>query len=348
MSQNTPHGSSYDVVIVGAGIAGSAFAHALSAAALTSRAAPLRIALLERSLAEPDRIVGELLQPAGVAALRSLGLGACLDDIDAVPVHGYAVLDTSETVHIPYPCGAQGRSFHHGRFVQNLRAHAKAARAVDVIEATVTNLIECPLTRRVIGVRARREGAEQKESFFADLVVVADGCFSNFRGSVMEGSAISKRSVVRGNFVGAVLEDVSLPIPQHGTVALVKGHGPVLLYQISEHDTRILIDVKNPLPSDLKVSKLQLRPFAQRHVISQVLLEHGADALADANSRDDGNQTPLRPVSRAGRFGLGPYSCWSRAGRMLMCETRAELPSSQPWRKDIGITVSVFVAELAN
>ena len=255
MSQHTPHGSSYDVVIVGAGIAGSAFAHALSASALTSRAAPLRIALLERSLAEPDRIVGELLQPGGVAALRSLGLGSCLDDIDAVPVHGYAVLDAGEIVHIPYPSGAQGRSFHHGRFVQNLRAHAKAAPGVDVIEATVTNLIECPLTRRVIGVRARREGEEQKEAFFADLVVVADGCFSNFRSSVMEGSALSKRSVVRGNFVGAVLEDVSLPIPQHGTVALVKGHGPVLLYQIGEHDTRILIDVKNPLPSDLKVSK---------------------------------------------------------------------------------------------
>ena len=158
MSQNTPHGSSYDVVVVGAGIAGSAFAHALSAAASTSRTAPLRIALLERSLAEPDRIVGELLQPGGVAALRELGLGACLDGIDAVPVHGYAVLDAGETVHIPYPSGAQGRSFHHGRFIQNLRAHAKAAPGVDVIETTVTDLIEWSLTRRrrVIGVRARR------------------------------------------------------------------------------------------------------------------------------------------------------------------------------------------------
>jgi squalene monooxygenase len=48
------------------------------------------------------------------------------------------------------------------------------------------------------------------------------------------------------------LEDVQLPIPNHGTVALVKGFGPVLLYQISQHDTRILIDVKSPLPSDLK------------------------------------------------------------------------------------------------
>jgi squalene monooxygenase len=66
--------SSYDLVIVGTGIAGSALANALSNPASTSRAAPLRIALLERSLAEPNRIVGELLQPSGVATLRSLGL----------------------------------------------------------------------------------------------------------------------------------------------------------------------------------------------------------------------------------------------------------------------------------
>ena len=48
-------------------------------------------------------------------------------------------------------------------------------------------------------------------------------------------------------------------IPQHGTVALVKGHGPVLLYQIDERDTRILIDIKNPLPADLMVRVQCLR-----------------------------------------------------------------------------------------
>ena len=252
---SSPH-AVYDIVIVGAGIAGSALAHALSTAASTSRAAPLRIALLERSLSEPDRIVGELLQPGGVAALRSLGLAAALDGIDAIPVHGYAVLDAGQTVHIPYPSRAEGRSFHHGRFVQNLRACARAAPGVDVLEATVTDLIECSLTQRVVGVHVRRDGAaHEKEAFYANLVVIADGCFSNFRSAVMEcnSNAPTNKPVVRGHFVGAILEDVTLPIPQHGTVALIKGHGPVLIYQIGEHDTRILIDVKNPVPSDLKV-----------------------------------------------------------------------------------------------
>ena len=59
--------------------------------------------------------------------------------------------------------------------------------------------------------------------------------------------------MTRSYFVGTILKDVNLPIDKHGTVALVRGSGPVLLYQIGEHDTRILIDVKAPLPSDLKV-----------------------------------------------------------------------------------------------
>lgn len=247
--------SHYDVLIVGAGIAGSALAHALSTITSKLRPSPLRVALLERSLAEPDRIVGELLQPAGVAALQKLGLKSCLDGIDAIPEHGYCVIHSGQIVHIPYPDGNQGRSFHHGRFIMALRDRAKQAAGVDVIEATVNELIECQLSKRVLGVRATRPSTEgsskgAKESFFADLVVIADGCFSNFRSAVM-GKA-TRESSTRSHFCGAILKDTRLPIPQHGTVALVQGHGPVLLYQISEHDTRMLVDVKAPVPQDLK------------------------------------------------------------------------------------------------
>jgi squalene monooxygenase len=238
----------YDVLIVGAGIAGSALAYALST---LPRSKPLRIALLERSLAEPDRIVGELLQPGGVLALRQLGIESCLDGIDAIPVRGYCVVENGKSVHIPYPGGHEGRSFHHGRFIMALRAAARRAQGVDVIEATVTDLVESAGTGKVVGVRATtKDGAADKEEFHADLVVIADGCFSNFRTAVMGNSAA--KTTTRSHFVGAVLEDATLPIPNHGTVALIKGFGPVLLYQISEHDTRILIDVKTPLPADLK------------------------------------------------------------------------------------------------
>lgn len=56
-----------DVIIVGAGVLGSAMAAVL---ARDGR----RVTVMERDLREPDRIVGELLQPGGYRALKELGL----------------------------------------------------------------------------------------------------------------------------------------------------------------------------------------------------------------------------------------------------------------------------------
>ena len=53
---------------------------------------------------------------------------------------------------------------------------------------------------------------------------------------------------MRSNFVGFILKDAKLPAPNHGHVIL-GNNAPVLLYQISERDTRILVDVPGKLPS---------------------------------------------------------------------------------------------------
>ena len=251
----SPPSFNYDVVVVGAGIAGCAFAHALA----TRSEKPLKICLLERSLAEPDRIVGELLQPRGVEALKSMGMEECLEGIDAVPANGYCVVNEGKNVHIPYPEGYQGRSFHHGKFIMALRQKAQAAPGVDVLERTATKLIECPYTGKVTGVRVinktgdnSEEGVE--EMFFGDLTVVADGCFSNFRSKVM-GDAAAKTELA-SHFVGLILENARLPYDEHGTVVLINGHGPVLLYRISKNETRMLTAIRVPLPPDLKVRLL--------------------------------------------------------------------------------------------
>jgi squalene monooxygenase len=59
--------NSYEVVIVGAGVIGCALAAAFGKQGR-------QVLLLERDLSEPDRIVGELLQPGGVEALVKLGM----------------------------------------------------------------------------------------------------------------------------------------------------------------------------------------------------------------------------------------------------------------------------------
>lgn len=174
------HKLSPDIIIIGAGIAGTALAYSLSTT--QNR----RVLLLERDLSEPDRIVGELLQPGGVAALTKLGLAHCLEGIDATPVEGYCVVNGGEVVGVPYPelekmagGGGQastsqsgdgteewpvvsksglkeGRSFHHGRLVASLRNACLTAPTenLTVMEATVRDLIYCDHTNRVIGVSA--------------------------------------------------------------------------------------------------------------------------------------------------------------------------------------------------
>ncbi|KAG1722995.1 squalene epoxidase-domain-containing protein, partial [Suillus lakei] len=205
--------SQYDVLIVGAGIAGSALAHALSQSSALQR----RIALLERSLAEPDRIVGELLQPAGVAFLDKLGLQGALEGIDAIPVHGYAVFPPW-TIR----AGTEG----------TCNARKKCG---------------CHRSNRE---RTGRRGRKGRRYFPRRLDNHCRRVFLELRSTVQGQSA--RPSKTKSHFCGAILKDARLPISQHGTVALVRGHGPVLLYQISEHDTRMLVDVKTPLPSDLK------------------------------------------------------------------------------------------------
>ncbi|KAG8845212.1 Squalene epoxidase [Tulasnella sp. 330] len=271
----TPN-NSFDVIIVGAGIAGPALACAL-ASLPPKTSAPLRIALLDRSLAEPNRIVGELLQPGGMNALRELGIQDCVDGIDAISTFGYAVLYKEKTIHIPYPDKAEGRSFHHGRFVMSLRDKARNARGVQLIEATVSDVIEDAETGKVVGVRTTRKEVDASSNsggsateFYADIVFMADGWSSKFRSQVLGASL--RQPKLKSHFVGFVLEDVILPIPKHGTVVLIPGTGPLLLYQIGTHETRMLVDVQGGLPKDVPAYvKDNIIPFLPENLRDPIL-----------------------------------------------------------------------------
>ena len=317
------------MIVVGAGIFGAPLAASLGRSGR-------RVLLLERDLLPPDRIVGELLQPSGCISLQKLGLAHTLDGIDSRIVQGYQVFWGDRSVPIPYPdasvpvdwaedgtsghgkasvAGAdgrqEGRSFHHGRFVDSLRRAAAAEPNVTIVEATVNDLVRCGLTGRVLGVAitpsakavlpAGAQSSTEPLEILAPLTIVADGCFSKFRRLLLPDAT----PIVRSNFVALQLEDADMPAPGHGHVILRKadavskqapadedGVGPVLVYQLSDHDTRMLIDVPGAkVPSN---AHGELREYVRRHVgpsLPPSLKRSFDDALA--NSTD-----PSKPDCR--------------------------------------------------
>ncbi|GAA5838135.1 hypothetical protein JCM11251_004721 [Rhodosporidiobolus azoricus] len=318
----------FDIAIIGAGILGSALSYSL---AQSGR----RVLLLERDLSEPDRIVGELLQPGGVRALESLGIKDTLDEIDAVPCEGYQVFWGEKSVPIPYPAEdtglpseqarlsdkksvshdtpkAKGCSFHHGRFVQNLRRKAASASNVTLVEATVNSLLPDPSAGAdgvIAGVRATPKGQEEPVEYRATLTIVADGCMSKFRREILPSHVAPE---TKSHFVGLILEDADLPAPHHGHVILRKPSpafsssapspasseptlGPVLVYQLSStpHQTRMLVDVRGPkLPPSST-----LPAFLEEHaspILPPSILPSFQRALARAQSDDPAERKEWR------------------------------------------------------
>lgn len=270
----------YDVIIVGAGIAGPALAFALSPSSKLRKgrpepSRPLRTLLVDQSLKQPDRIVGELLQPGGVQALHKLGMESVLEGIDATRAKGYCILRPKpamsksdalefEQVHIPYPDGYEGRSFHHGALISSLRNRAAGAPGVTMLEATVTpsSVILCEHTGRVLGIKATPTG-QREQIYLSKMVVFATGT-ATFRklaylpitpdyASKLETRAISTfYGLILHHPITSTTPSYILPMPEHGTVLLVPGSaGPILLYQVGSSETRILIDV----PKETKAAK---------------------------------------------------------------------------------------------
>ncbi|KAF5189424.1 Squalene monooxygenase [Thalictrum thalictroides] len=225
------HSTDIDVIVVGAGVAGAALAYTLGKDGR-------RVRVIERDLEEPDRIVGELLQPGGYLKLIELGLEDCVEEIDAQRVLGYALFKDGKNTKLAYPLekfhsDVAGRSFHNGRFIQRMREKAASLPNVRLEQGTVTSLLEEDGV--VKGVLYKTNGEEQ--TAYAPLTIVCDGCFSNLRRSLC-----SPKVDVPSCFVGLVLENCQLPYPNHGHVVL-GDPSPILFYPISSTEIRCLVDV---------------------------------------------------------------------------------------------------------
>ncbi|KAM8847145.1 squalene monooxygenase [Synchiropus picturatus] len=282
-----------DVVIVGAGVLGSAMAAVL---ARDGR----RVTVVERDLKEPDRIVGELLQPGGFRALVDLGLEGSVEGLDAHLVKGYVIhdRDSGSEVEIPYPQeedGVQcGRAFHHGRFIMGLRRAAMAESNVTFIEGTVTRMEEedgC-----VTGVQYRDKATAEVKLLHAPLTVVADGCFSKFRKTLVSGKAH-----ISSHFVGCLMKDCPQFKANHAELVLADP-SPVLIYQISSSQTRVLVDIRGEMPRDLQ------QYMAER--VHPQLPAHLRDSFMEALQNDrlrsmPASFLPPSPVNKPGVVLLG-------------------------------------------
>ncbi|KAF5220496.1 hypothetical protein ECC02_006453 [Trypanosoma cruzi] len=259
----------YDAIIVGGSIAGPVMAKALSE---QNR----KVLLLERSLfVKPDRIVGELLQPGGINALKQVNMEGCATSV-GMPCEGYMLLDAKGVgVKLPYGAGFQGVSFHFGDFVNNLREHVwyNCSSNVTMLEATVnTVLVEnTGLLERAYGVEYsisedykvpetpfRRDVSAQSQSTekttaivrrvaTAPLIIMCDGGSSKFKSKYQHYTPAQD---YHSNFVGLILRNVQLPSEKYGTVFLAKT-GPVLSYRLDPNELRMLVDYNKPTLPDL-------------------------------------------------------------------------------------------------
>ena len=276
----------YDALVVGCGVVGPAIATSLARKGK-------KVLIVERDWSLPDRIVGELMQPGGVRALRSLGLIQSINNIEAEPVTGYTVIYNGEEVSIPYPYKAdspaveklqdivkdgndkvledstihikdfeddereRGVAFVHGRFLDNLRNIVAKEQNITRLQGDVIEIMKDD-KNEVYGAKVEIEG-RGKVVFKSNMTFVCDGIFSHFRKELHPDHIPQKSS----SFVGMTLYNADMPTPKHGHVILGADHSPIICYQISPEETRILCAYNSAkLPTDLKAWMIKdVQPF---------------------------------------------------------------------------------------
>lgn len=283
-----------EVIIVGSGVLGSALAAVLSRDGR-------KVTVIERDLKEPDRIVGEFLQPGGYCVLKDLGLGDAVDGIDAQSLNGYVLHDreSKSEVHITYPPAEDGqahsgRAFHHGRFIMNLRKEAMAEPNAKFIEGVVLQLLE--EDDAVIGVKYKDKETGDVRELHAPLTVVADGIFSKFRKNL-----ISTEASVSSHFVGFLMKNAPQFKPNYAELLLLNP-SPVLIYQISSNETRVLVDIRGERPRNLREYMAeQIYPQVPDH-LKEPFLEASQNSLLRSMPA---TFLPSSPVNKRGVLLLG-------------------------------------------
>src|SRR5207253_4457825 len=163
-----------DAIIAGGGVAGSAAAAVLAGFGY-------HVLLIEPGLQHAKRLAGEVIHPPGVAALKELGLLACLEKAGGVPVQGFAVLPGP--YRLPYKDVPEftmpGLAIDHAIMAETLLREVTKLDRVTVWRGAGVTGIDLNRTDYVT-TTVNRDGSE--DQLRADLLVAADGRCSHLRG----------------------------------------------------------------------------------------------------------------------------------------------------------------------
>lgn len=216
-----------EVLICGAGIAGSALAIALARQGRD-------VLLLDRASFPREKACGEGLMPAGVAALDRLGV-----QVKGAPFRGVRYHYEDRVVQGEFPGGG------HGLGIRRLHLDAALFDAARACICTLTNMpVEAPLMDggRVVGVLA---GGQE---FRARLTVGADGANSVLRHKLgWDASKPSRRYGLRRHYRSSTSEwvDVFLsgdqetyitPLPDSEVLVASLGESPAFVSKLKPID----------------------------------------------------------------------------------------------------------------
>jgi squalene monooxygenase len=343
--------SRYDVIIVGAGLAGCAAAQALSRADQRRRRSIL-VVDLHRGVS--PRFSGEFIHPRGAEVLDELGFYGRLIQAGAVDVDGFVVMENAERddpVVLDYDTipgeRPRGISVHHKTLVKVMRACLRERGQVSLREGwRVIDLLRDQ--GRICGVVVRDpEGNERRVR--CDLVIAADGKASTVRK--LAGIPDGRQSL--GFTAGLEVADARLANPLHANVIL-GGPGPMLCYPITRTEGaegsslsfRLTFDLPHALPAKgrelgeyLLDAFVPYLPGALAEQVAATLLAGGRLELAPTFD------LPAPPATMPGLALVGDAAGCSHpitASGMTMglldaevlgreARRRADLPLDQPW-----------------
>lgn len=238
----------YDVVIIGAGMAGCAVAQAL---ALADREGRRKILVIDRHKGSAPRFAGEFIHPRGAQVLEDLRFYGPLKREGAVDVDGFTVRERAEGRYVELPYAdvagqrAQGIAVHHKALVRAMRAVIRERPQVTLLEGWTIKALVRGFGERVLGaVLSGPEG--QAFEVRADLVVGADGKASQVRR--LAGQPDDRQTI--GFTAGLELRDAAVPAATWGNIVL-GAWGPVLVYPIHRDPQGLTYRVTFDLPAQL-------------------------------------------------------------------------------------------------